>query len=453
MDTTPELIAKYDQRLPRYTSYPTAPHFEPSVDDQAYAGWLAMLDPREPVSLYLHVPFCKALCWYCGCHTQVVNRADIISEYAGLLQDEITLAAAAIGARARVQTIHWGGGTPTMLSQADMEAVMNRIARHFSIADGAEISVEIDPRVMTADRARALADIGVNRASLGVQDFDEKVQAAINRPQPHAMTAQTIAWLRAAGIQGINLDLIYGLPHQTADGIRRTVDMAADLGPDRVAVFGYAHVPWIKQHQRLIDAEALPESCERFDQASAAAEALTARGYRRIGLDHFARAGDKLVLQDECNRVSRNFQGYTTDECKTLLGFGVSSIGQTAFGHVQNVTEIAAYRGRIRDGRLATWRGVRFSDEDRLRGAIIERLMCDLSVDLEAVTDAWSERPDRFAPELGKLEPMLADGIAERDGWKISVTERGRPFLRSVAALFDCYLETGGGPLRHSKAI
>jgi oxygen-independent coproporphyrinogen-3 oxidase len=450
---TPDLIAKYDQRLPRYTSYPTAPHFEPTIDDRVYGGWLATLDPGEAISLYLHVPFCRALCWYCGCHTSVVNRPEIIADYAELLQDEIALTAAATGARPLVQTIHWGGGTPTMLDEAQMAAVMGAIRQNFRVGDNAEISVELDPRTMSRERAEALARLGVNRASLGVQDFDERVQGAINRIQPYETTADTIAWLRAAGIDAINLDLIYGLPHQTAEGVRRTVSRAADLGPDRMALFGYAHVPWIKHHQRLLDAEALPDTFERFEQAAAAAEALTGRGYRRIGLDHFARAEDSLSQMSGEHRIGRNFQGYTTDECATLLGFGVSSIGQLPFGHVQNVTEITAYRTRIRNGRLATWRGVRFSEEDRLRGAVIERLMCDLSVDLEAVAAEWDEAPEHFTPELGRLEPLIADGIATRDGWRIGVTEPGRPFLRAVAALFDCYLHEGEAPLRHSKAI
>ena len=450
---TPELIAKYDQRLPRYTSYPTAPHFAPTIDDQVYGGWLAMLDSGEPISLYLHVPFCRALCWYCGCHTSVVNRPDVIADYAQLLEDEIALVGAAIGAKPLVQTIHWGGGTPTMLGEPQMEAVMAEIGRHFRIGDSTEISIELDPRTMTRERADSLARLGFNRASLGVQDFDARVQSAVNRIQPYETTADTIAWLRAAGIDAINLDLIYGLPYQTVESVRQTVSLAADLMPDRMALFGYAHVPWIKQHQRLLDAEALPDTFDRFGQAAAAAEALTARGYHRVGLDHFARAEDSLCRMSEEHRVGRNFQGYTTDECPTLLGFGVSSIGQLPFGRVQNVTEAVAYRKRIRAGQLATWRGVRFSEEDRLRGAVIERLMCDLSVDLEAVAADWDEPPEHFAPELKRLEPLVADGIAARDGWRIGVTEAGRPFLRAVAALFDCYLHEGEAPLRHSKAI
>lgn len=448
------LIAKYDQRLPRYTSYPTAPHFKPASDDKQYRAWLGALTADKPVSLYLHVPFCKSLCWYCGCHMQVVNRDEPVVAYTDAMVEEIDLVGAAIRRRPTVRFLHWGGGTPTVLRASDMERVMAALVRNFDLAPEIEHSIELDPRTLTEDRVWALAELGVNRASLGVQDFNPIVQESVNRMQPVEQVERAVAWLRAAGIHNINFDLIYGLPFQTVESVIDTVSRAADLAPDRIALFGYAHVPWMKRHQKLLPEPALPSAEQRFAQAGAAADMLISRGYRRIGLDHFVRPDDPLAHPVTGERVTRNFQGYTADNCPVLLGFGASSISRLPQGYVQNTTDITAYRKQLADGRLPCARLLAFADDDLLRGEVIERLMCDMHVDLGEVALRHHADPAIFTSACDRLDPLIADGIVRRDGWHIAVTEPGRPLVRAVAALFDAYLAPADSDVpRHSQAI
>ena len=334
MDRT--LLERYDRRVPRYTSYPTAPHFHQGINAATYERWLAAVGDDTPLSLYFHVPFCHEMCWYCGCHTKIVRRYQPVGDYAATMADEVTLIGGLLKARPPVTHMHWGGGTPTILSAEDLEHLMCNIRAGFNVAPDAEIAVEMDPRTMTEDRVQALARAGVNRASLGVQDFNDRVQKAINRIQPYEMTAQVVEWLRAAGIEAINFDLMYGLPYQTVEDVNRTVDLAASMRPDRVAVFGYAHVPWMKTHMKLIPDDSLPDAWQRFEQAEAAAERLAERGYRRIGLDHYALETDSMTKVLDEGHLRRNFQGYTTDEARALIGFGASSIGALPQGYVQN---------------------------------------------------------------------------------------------------------------------
>ena len=341
MDRT--LLERYDKRVPRYTSYPTAPHFHPGINAAAYERWLTAIGPDAALSLYFHVPFCHEMCWYCGCHTKIVRRYEPIGDYAATMADEVALIGGLLETRPPVTHLHWGGGTPTILSADDLERLMGEIRGRFNVAPDAEIAVEMDPRTMTGDRVRALAQAGVNRASLGVQDFNEHVQKAINRIQPFEMTAQVVEWLRAAGIGAINFDLMYGLPYQAVDDVLRTVDLAVELQPDRMAVFGYAHVPWMKTHQKMIPDESLPGAWQRFEQAEAAAARLAERGYRRIGLDHFGLETDPMTEALDRGRLHRNFQGYTTDEARTLIGFGASSIGALPQGYVQNAPPLRAW--------------------------------------------------------------------------------------------------------------
>jgi oxygen-independent coproporphyrinogen III oxidase len=451
--STLALLAKYDQRLPRYTSYPTAPHFTPAVDAAAYRSWLSGLTAGAPISLYLHVPFCAALCWYCGCNTSVVNGNGPIADYAVLLQREIDLVGDLLPQRLSVGSLHWGGGTPTMLQSPDFAAILDRLRARFDIAPDAEISVEFDPRGLTRRRVGQLVGQGVNRASLGVQDFDPAVQRAINRIQPYRQTADVVSWLRAVGIGGINFDLMYGLPLQTVEGVAETADRAAELAPDRIALFGYAHVPWMKRHQNLLPQDALPDMAARFDQAAAAAERLVAHGYVQIGLDHFARPDDPLTRQMVNGRLARNFQGYTTDDSPILLGFGASSIGRLPNGYVQNAADMPSYRRQVSSGELPIARGIGFAGEDRLRAEVIARLMCDLAVDLADVAGRGGEDPALFRDDLVRLQPLVEDGLVVRDGWRIDVTERGRPLVRAVAAAFDAYLDRSEGLRRHSRAI
>jgi oxygen-independent coproporphyrinogen-3 oxidase len=447
----PQLLERFDKQVPRYTSYPTAPHFHAKVTAANYRDWLTNIGEAAPVSLYLHVPFCTQMCWYCACHTKVVRQYGPVRDYAALLAGEITLVGSAIPTRPRVTHVHWGGGSPNILSGEDFLALMALLREHFCIADDAEIAVEIDPRNMTECNAMALADAGVNRASLGVQDFNENVQRAINRVQSYEMTAQVVAWLRTVGIEAINFDLMYGLPHQSVEDVVRTVDLAVSLAPDRFAVFGYAHVPWMKRHQRMIEEAALPGGAERLAQAEAAATRLVEWGYRRIGLDHFARLDDPLTRALDAGRLKRNFQGYTTDQAKTLLGFGASAIGSLTEGYVQNAVPVRTYADAIRKGQPAVTRGRRVDAADLLRRTVIERLMCDLAVDLDAVSAAFGAPKDEFTIELSRLAPMERDGLVEVDGDRIRVRESARPLLRSVCAVFDRYLNTDEN--RHSRAV
>ena len=445
------LLRRYGGRVPRYTSYPTAPHFDPAIGAETYGDWLGRIGGGDTLSLYFHVPFCTQMCWYCGCHTKVVSQYDPVAEYAALLRREIGLVAAAASAGPEIVHIHMGGGSPTMLSDQDLARLMETARSEFRFAADAEVAVEIDPRALTRQRAAALAAAGVTRASLGVQDFDDKVLEAVNRAQPYRLTADGVGWLRAAGIEAVNFDLIYGLPHQTVDSVVRTVDLAVGLAPDRLAVFGYAHVPWMKTHQRMIDESALPDEAERLAQSAAVAARLVEHGYRRIGLDHFARQGDEMAQAQDEGRLRRNFQGYTTDRAAVLLGFGASAIGALAEGYVQNAVPFGHYADAIGAGALAVSRGVRLDDDDRLRRAIIERLMCDLTVDLEAQCAAHGAAVDGFAEAVAALAPMERDGLVVVDGHRISITEPGRALMRSVCAVFDRYLDAGQA--RYSQAV
>ena len=443
MDST--LLEKYDRLVPRYTSYPTAPHFSAAVGPKEYRDWLAAIPADEPLSLYAHIPFCDSLCWFCGCHTKVVRRYQPVARYIDVLKREIALVASALGARRPLGHLHFGGGSPTILAPDDVLALSECLRRHFAFTAQAEMAVEIDPREVTREIIEAWAHAGTTRASLGVQDFDPEVQKAINRTQSFELTAQVIGWLRESGVARINIDLMYGLPHQTLEGAVATAERVVALAPDRVALFGYAHVPWMKRHQRLIDEAALPGREARFAQSEAVAACLTAAGYRRIGFDHFARPEDPLAQAPVVGRLHRNFQGYTSDPCRSLIGLGASAIGAFRDGYVQNAAPMKDYAAAIDAGRLASARGIQTDEDDRLRRQVIERLMCDLAVDLSDFG------PGEFGPERIDLAEMERDRLVRLDGSTLRVTETGRPFLRNVCALFDRYLNTGQA--RHSRAV
>jgi oxygen-independent coproporphyrinogen-3 oxidase len=449
MDT--HLLERYGGPVPRYTSYPTAPHFDRRVSAANYKAWLGRIGAESALSLYLHIPFCAQMCWYCGCHTRVTRRYEPIANYLAILKREIALVSEALTAAPPVRQIHWGGGTPNMLSPEDFCSVTETLRERFRVAENVEMAVEIDPRTATLAHAAAFAEAGVTRVSVGVQDLNDSVQRAINRVQPYAQTAEVIESLRAHGIRSINVDLMYGLPHQTADNLVCTVDLTAGLAPDRVALFGYAHVPWMKTHQRMIDEAALPNAADRMAQASAAAARLETKGYRRIGLDHFCRSDDPMAGAANGATLKRNFQGYTTDPADALIGFGASAISSLPDGHAQNAVPLGRYAEAIGENRLATVRGAPLTADDRLRGAVIERLMCDLHVDLAERSEAHGAGADYFAGELHALHDMGADGLVELEGAEVSVTEAGRPFLRTICAVFDAYFEHG--PARHSRAV
>jgi oxygen-independent coproporphyrinogen-3 oxidase len=449
------LVARYDGRVPRYTSYPTAPNFTPAVGPSLYARWLKELAPDAPLSIYLHVPFCDRLCLYCGCNTSVVRLETSHRRYAKLVIEEIDRVADLIGRQAPVSHVHWGGGTATSLPGDCLIAVMDRLKARFAFADDAEIAIELDPTSFPDDRRDALGPMGVTRISLGVQDLEPAVQRAIGRMQSYEETEACAKAARALGVHSLNLDLIYGLPLQTEEGVARTARRALDLKADRVAVFGYAHVPWMKKHQALIPEEQLPGPAERYAELNAIHRVLTHEGgYVAIGLDHYALKTDTMAEAAEARRLRRGFQGYTTDAAPVLIGFGASSIGSLPQGYVQNAPTAAAYEREIEEGRLATVRGVALTADDRLRRDVIERVMCDLEVDVEAVAVGQGADPAPLVEAASAgLSKFVEDELASWDGRRVAVSEKGRPFVRSVAALFDAYLAEAGDKPRHSRAV
>jgi oxygen-independent coproporphyrinogen-3 oxidase len=447
----PDLLQFSERRIPRYTSYPTAVQFVGEVDGSTYAEWLAALPADLPVSVYLHVPFCAKLCLYCGCHTTVVRKYTPVAAYTDLLEREIALVGRHLGGRHRVVHVHWGGGTPTMLLPRDFTRLMDALRRTFSVARDCDIAIEIDPRTLTSDAVFALRDGGVTRASLGVQDFDPRVQEAVGRVQSFEQTARAVDWLRKAGIATINLDLMYGLPYQTVETVDATVRRSLALDADRIALFGYAHVPWMKRHQSLLPEEALPGTLERLAQSRAAAAVLKQAGFQLIGLDHFARPGDLLARRQREKRLHRNFQGYTDDEAAVLIGIGTSAIGLMPQGYVQNASGTVAYRDAVKGGRLATVRGRALTEDDRLRRDIIEQLMCNLEVDLAETAAAWNRSLDEFATELSQIDALATRGLVHRSDGTITVAEDARPFVRTICAVFDAYLSDQ--ETRHSRAI
>jgi oxygen-independent coproporphyrinogen-3 oxidase len=445
-----DLIAKYDVPVPRYTSYPTAPHFSADVTAANYAGWLRAL-PEVPLSLYLHVPFCAQLCWFCGCHTTATHSLAPLEAYADLLLREIDLLAATLPRRMPVAHVHWGGGTPTALPPARLIEIMQRLRDRFALNADAEVAVEIDPRTATEAALDALAAMGCTRASLGVQDFEVAVQNAVNRHQSFETTRQCALELRRRGIGSINLDLMYGLPFQTEASVAATVERALDIVPDRIAVFGYAHVPWMKKHQALLPEADLPGAYERWRQLLAAETVITRRGWRAIGLDHYALPDDELTIAADTATMRRNFQGYTTDAAPVLLGIGASSIGSLPQGYVQNAAAMPEYRDRIRADELPIRRGIALSDEDRLRREVIEQLMCQGRVDLDAVAARHGADPAGLRQAAPALDGLAQDGLVEWDGNVVAMRPEARPFVRTVAASFDTYYRPQVA--RHARAV
>lgn len=424
---SPDVFARYAaMRVPRYTSYPSAPNFSPAIDGTEYRHWLRSLERCSSVSIYLHIPFCRQMCWYCGCHTTVTRRQPPVSRYVDSLVREIRMVGSEVRMRPKIGHLHWGGGSPTLLTPNDVLKISEALAEAFVADPLAENAVEVDPRTLSEPLAHALGRAGVNRASVGVQSFDPVVQAAINRVQSYSTTARAVQLLRDSGVPGINFDLVYGLPFQTARSCLETVEQALKLQPNRLSVFGYAHVPSFKPHQRKIDETALPGPSERAEQADGIARELTRAGYRQIGLDHFALPGDSLAIAAERGLLHRNFQGYTTDRCPDLIAFGASAIGRLPQGFVQNATKIPDYERHIGEGRFATVRGCRVSEEDSRRAEIIEQLMCNYRA--------------QVGPLVAPLRGLEADGLIRRSGDWIEVTDEGRPLVRAVAAAFDSYL-------------
>ncbi|MGV0817929.1 oxygen-independent coproporphyrinogen III oxidase [Martelella sp. AMO21009] len=450
MTSQRQLLDKFSEPVPRYTSYPTAPHFHDGVDPATARQWIAALSAGRKLSLYLHIPYCDRLCWFCACHTKHTLKYEPVAAYLDSLKHEIETMGRLVSPDVMVTGLHWGGGSPTMLKPEDMHRLMGWLRSAFNFADDAEISVEMDPNDLDEARYDALAEIGVTRASLGVQDFDPKVQKTINRLQTFEQTAEVIAAMRKRGVHSVNCDLLYGLPYQTLDTMAKTVADIISLKPDRIALFGYAHVPWMKKHQALIPEHALPDADERFRQMSLAAGMLAEAGYEAIGIDHFALADDSLAKAARTGRLRRNFQGYTDESADALIGLGASSISQLPEGYWQNMPATGEYRRMVEGGDLAVVRGVALQPEDRARAFVIERIMCAYgfsACELKARFAAGTDDIIAEAKAYARENPDVC--VYDRFGFRLK--NEAFPFARSVAAVFDTYLGRGKG--RHSAAV
>jgi oxygen-independent coproporphyrinogen-3 oxidase len=441
---------------PRYTSYPTVPEWTALGDADARAALARAAErPDEPLSLYVHLPFCARMCLFCGCTVEITRRKDKVASYLDALEREVGMAADALGRRTGVLQIHWGGGTPTHLSPDELRRLHAILVARFRPLPGAEISLEVHPHVTTFEQIDALVELGFDRISMGVQDLDRHVQEVIHRDQTLEETERLVEHCRARGIAGVNLDLMYGLPEQTEATFAATLRHVARIRPDRLAVYGYAHVPWLKKHQTALDRYALPDAAARARLFHVALEELAAAGYEVIGLDHFALRSDPLFRALEDGTLHRNFMGYTTHPAGEMVAFGMSAIGDVGGTFLQNEHETRDYEARVREGRLATVRGLVRSREDDLRRAAIQDLMCKMRLDLDELGARFGlDARAHFAAELEELRPLEAQGFCSIEGARVDVTASGRLFLRHLAMVFDEYLRRrrADGP-RFSKTI
>ena len=450
-----DLIRKYSVAAPRYTSYPPATKF--TIPGEARELQDAIADDNRPgagpLSLYFHLPFCETQCWYCGCSTVVTRNRDAASSYVDDLEREVQLVAAKIDRKRPVTQIHFGGGTPTFLPPEELARLGMLIHGNFLPSRDCEFGVEVDPRRLTAEHVEALRVIGANRASIGVQDTNPQVQLAIHRWQPPELNARAVSWLRDAGFTSVNVDLIYGLPLQTAETFAQTIDDVLQISPDRLSVFSYAHVPWLKPAQRIFEARnQLPSPEEKLAMWAVAHSKLIAAGYVDIGLDHFARPNDELAIAQGNGTLHRNFQGYSTSAGSSLYGFGVSSISSTFDSYRQNFKGLDEWRHAISAGQLPIDRGLVLTDEDHRRRTLIMRIMCDRRLDYRALSSILGvDVASHYAPEIAELADLEADGLVVRTPSGIQVTPRGVPLLRVVAMRFDATFTPGAN--RHSQTI
>jgi oxygen-independent coproporphyrinogen-3 oxidase len=454
---TPELLARYDRPGPRYTSYPTAPQFKESFGSAEYRAALsrAAQRPADPLSLYVHVPFCESRCTYCGCNVVIAPHRGPEERYLEALEREIALVADSLGERRTVAQLHWGGGTPTYLTPAQCERLFGAITSRFRLAPHAEVAIEIDPCVTTDEHLATLRALGFNRVSMGAQDFDGRVQEAVNRVQSLELTRHQVEEARRLGFSSVNIDLIYGLPYQEPDRFRRGAEnVIAELAPDRVAVFSYAHVPWLKPHQKALEGMPLPRGWDKFRIFAAAADAFLEAGYRFIGMDHFAKPGDELALALEAGTLHRNFMGYTIFPASDLIGVGMTAIGDVGGAYVQNEKNLARYQRTLEAGEFAVERGLVRTAEDELRGAVIRRLICTFGLEFSWVRQRFAIDPEvAFEHELAALAGPASDGLVEIDSSGIRVLPRGRAFIRNLCMPFDAYLSTGGGRPLYSRTV
>lgn len=439
-----DLLRKYDRPGPRYTSYPTAVEFHEGFDEASYRDRLAAAatQPDEPLSLYIHLPFCRERCTFCGCMVVITSKPEVSERYLGYLHRELAMLAESLGTRRRVVQYHWGGGTPTYLSVPQMAALHAEVTKHFTLERGAEVAIEVDPRVTTREQLALLRDLGFNRLSLGVQDMTPEVQEAIGRVQPEEVTRALHDEARRLGFESTNIDLIYGLPLQTRESFGQTVDSVIALRPDRVAAYSYAHVPWVRAHQKGIEVAALPTGDRKLELFAEAMDRFLAAGYQQIGMDHFALPGDELARAAAAGRLHRNFMGYTTRPATDMVGAGLSSIGDVAGAFAQNVKKLSTYYAALDAGRFPIERGYRLDADDVVRRQVILGLMCGFEVDYSAFAERTGLRfADYFATELEELAAgPVSDGLVTADDTHLALTTTGRMLVRNVCMVFDRHL-------------
>ncbi len=445
---TLQALGLFDARVPRYTSYPTAAVFSPTVGADFQQNALRSLDTRDPVSVYIHIPFCERLCWFCACHTQGTKTLSPVESYIETLEAELELLRKALPEGIRMGRLHWGGGTPTILPPPLIKRLARAIHSVFPIAEDYEFSVEIDPTMVDRAKIDALAEEGMTRASIGIQDFDPLVQQAIGRIQSFETTRACVQDLRAAGITSLNTDLVYGLPHQTLARIEDTIEKVLTFAPNRVALFGYAHVPWVAKRQKLIEEAALPGDLNRYILATNAAKRFEEAGLIGIGIDHFARPGDTLAIAKENRQLRRNFQGYTADRCQNLIGLGASSISRIPSGYVQNAAATAAYIQRIESGTFPGARGFELTQTDRLHAHAIEALMCEFVLDLNEMVEGFGPSAESLAPYFDVITTRFAPFV-RKVGQRLEITAEGRPLTRMIASVLDLHVPEG---VRYSRA-
>ncbi len=452
-----DTLLKYDRPGPRYTSYPTAPVWDEAFGPERFKAKIIETNSGKdlpPLSLYFHIPFCFSLCFYCGCHSIITKNRGHAGEYTSYLKREMENISPYINKDRKVIQLHWGGGSPDFLSPSEMEVLYGCIADNFTIAKDAELGVELDPRETTLDHLKALKGLGFNRISMGVQDFDPAVQKAVNRIQPEDITRRLVTWCRELGFYSVNTDLIYGLPYQTVESFKKTSDTVIDINPDRIAMFNYAHVPWMKKHQKMMKEDTLPHGREKLEILKMAIEKFTEAGYVYIGMDHFAKPQDELYIAQKQKTLYRNFQGYTTKAGCDLYGFGITSISMVGNCYAQNQKALKDYYSAVDAGMIASYRGYELNHDDLLRRHIITRLMCDFELTKSDVEERYGITFDHyFGKELKRLELFTDDGLLILHPEKIEITDSGRILIRNIAMAFDVYLEAPGRKMKFSRTI
>ncbi len=438
-----DLLKKYDRPGPRYTSYPTAPHFHDGFDAQSYREEILLHNKlNRDLSIYVHIPFCASMCYYCACNVVITRRRDRIEEYVEYLAKEIGMLHALLDPGRKVQQIHWGGGTPNYLSHQQMRRLFEMLDDHFSIAEGSEISIEIDPCHLKEDTLQLLRDIGFNRVSLGAQDFNETVQRAIDRVQPYELTRNTCQEAWRLGFESVNVDMIYGLPYQTLESYTKTIHQLIDIHPNRIAVFNYAHVPWIKKHQSLIPEDALPKPAEKLEILKMIIEELTHAGYVHIGMDHFALPEDELVIALKQRTLHRNFQGYSTYAGLDVHALGVTGISQLHGAYAQNFKELKNYYAALDKGEFPIHRGYSLNQDDQLRRTVISEIMCNGHVSKRSLEREFDIVFDEyFCDALEAMQTLIEDDLVCHDDEQIQVRPKGRLLVRNIAMVFDRYLK------------